>query len=111
MTNENKIDCIESVIHVLKRTGAWRRAISVDFNDPRNVRAATTLEKLAIEAAAMTDEQFTDLEPYFGWSSPVWRTAVNNVARQIAFHNRSKDFASFVKALVHELSLSSRVAA
>jgi hypothetical protein len=111
MTNENKLDCMESVIHVLKRTGGWRRAISVDFNDPRNVRAAVTLEKLAIEAAAMTDEQFNDLQPHFEWSSQTWRTAINNVARQIGFHNRSKDFGAFVRSLVHELSLSQRVAA
>jgi hypothetical protein len=111
MNNENKTDCIESIVRGFERTSAWRKSISANFNDPRNIRAAETLDKLAVDAAGMTDDQFASLQEHFNWASLPWRNAVSQATRQIGFHNRSKDFGSFVRALAHELSLSSRVAA
>jgi hypothetical protein len=110
MTND-KNECIDSIVRVLERTAVWRRSISANFNDPRNVRAAETLERLAIDAAGMTDDQFICLKPHFDWASMSWRNAISQASRQIGFFNRSKDFGAFVRALAHELSLSSRVAA
>jgi hypothetical protein len=103
----DKNDCVESVVRVLERTSAWRKSISANFSDPRNVRAAETLDKLAIDAAAMTDDQWSALKPHFGWASVAWRNGLTQATRQIGFHNRQRDFASFVAALAHELSLSS----
>jgi hypothetical protein len=88
---DKKSDPIEYVVHVLGRTAGWQQGISTHFNDPRNIRAAQTLKKLAGDAAEMTDEQYLLLEDKFAWDSLPWR----NAARQIGFHNRSKDFGSF----------------
>jgi hypothetical protein len=112
MTNENnKSECIDAIVRMLERTSVWRRSIAPNFNDPRNNRACEMLDKLAVDAAAMSDVQFESLEAYFAWNSIQWRNGLSLAARQIGFHNRSSDFRSFVKALVHELSLTSRVAA
>lgn len=108
---DNKTDCVDCLVRSLERSVVWRRSLSTRFpEDHRNSRAAETLEKLAVEAAVMTDEQFALLQPHFDWSSPTWRAAVSTACRQIGFHNRSKDFGEFARALVHELSLP-RVAA
>jgi hypothetical protein len=48
----------------------------------------------------MTDAQFSRLKPHFGWASGVWRDGLCEVARQIGFSRRSKDFDSFVDAVV-----------
>jgi hypothetical protein len=109
--NENKSECIDAVVRMLERTSAWRRSIAPNFNDPRNVRACQILDKLAVDATGMTDSQFQSLESYFARDSLQWRNGLSLAARQIGFHNRSSDFRSFVRALVHELSLSSRAAA
>jgi hypothetical protein len=106
-----KNDCIESIVRNMERTAVWRKGLSANYNDNRNLRAAATLDKLAVDAAGMTDEHFLSLKDHFTWDSLPWRDAVSRATRQIGFFNRAKDFASFVKALVHELSLSSRIAA
>jgi hypothetical protein len=108
----DKNDAAEYIIRVLEHKSAWRKAITAKFpDDPRNERAADRLDQLAVEAAGMTDDQFAALKPYFGWASVAFRDSLSQVARQIGFHHRGKDFASFVAALVRELSLSSRIAA
>jgi cyclopropane fatty-acyl-phospholipid synthase-like methyltransferase len=106
MISNEKQDCIESVVRVLERTSAWRKAISANFNDPRNVRAAATLDQLAVDAAGMTDDQWASLKNHYAWTSLAWRNSLTQVTRQIGFYNRQRDFGSFVTALVHELSLS-----
>ena len=64
MTLNDKQDCIDSIAKVLERTAAWRKAIAVNFpDDPRNMRAAETLEKLAVDANNLSDEQWSDLIP------------------------------------------------
>jgi hypothetical protein len=104
----DKNDAVEYIIRVLEQKSAWRKAITAKFpDDPRNKRASDRLDQLAVEAAGMTDDQFAALKPYFGWASVAFRDAMSQVARQVGFHHRTKDFASFVAALVHELSLSS----
>jgi len=82
MTNENnKSECIDAIVRMFERTSAWRRGISANFNDPRNIRAAETLDKLAVDAAAMSDEQFQSLEKYFAWDSLQWRNGLSLAAR------------------------------
>ena len=77
----------------------------------RAIFAAETLNKLAADAAGMTDEQYLSLKEFFNWESLPWRNAVSQATRQVGFHNRSKDFGAFVRSLLHELSLTSRIAA
>ena len=60
MTND-KSECIDDIVRMFERTAVWRRAIAANFNDPRNIRAAETPDKLAIDVAAMTDEEFPRL--------------------------------------------------
>jgi hypothetical protein len=104
----SKNDAVEYIIRVLEQKSAWRKSITAKFpDDPRNKRASDRLDQLAVEAAGMTDEQFAALKPYFGWASVTFRDAASQVARQIGFFHRGKDFAGFVAALVHELSQSS----
>jgi hypothetical protein len=107
---QEKQDCIESIIKILERTSAWRKAISVNFpDDTRNMKAAHTLDSLAVEATNLTDEQWAELQPHFSWSSERWRNALSHSARGVGFHYRSKDLKFFAKALIEQLSLSSSV--
>ena len=97
MTNENnKSECIDAIVRMLERTSAWRRSIAPNFNDPRNGRACEILDKLAVDAAGMSESQFQSLEKYFAWDSLQWRNGLSLASRQIGFHNRSSDFRSFV---------------
>jgi hypothetical protein len=108
ISNDNKLDCVESIVRVLERTSAWRKAITINFpDDPRNMRAVNILDQLAIDAANLTDDQWADLRTHFGWASMPWRDSLSQTARQVGFHHRAKDLNSFVSALVQQLSLSS----
>jgi hypothetical protein len=108
MILNDKQDCIDSIAKVLERTAAWRKAIAVNFpEDPRNMVAAATLEKLAVDVANLTDEQWSALKPHFsGWNSEKWRNTLSQVARSVGFFHRAKDFNFFAKVLVQQLSLS-----
>jgi hypothetical protein len=85
--NLTKQDCSESIAQYVERTAVWRRSLAVKFpGDPRNARAAETLEKIAIDAAELTDEQWSLLRPNFGgWASETWRDALGLAARQVGF--------------------------
>ena len=111
MILNDKQDCIDSIAKVLERTAAWRKAIAVNFpDDPRNMRAAETLEKLAVDASILCDEQWSDLQPHFsGWASEKWRTGPSQTARQVGFHHRAKDFHFFAKVLAHQFLKRCRV--
>jgi hypothetical protein len=104
----SKNDSVEYITRVLEQKSAWRKSITARFpDDPRNKRASDRLDQLAIEAAGMTDEQYDALKPYCGWAFVTFRDTTSQVARQIGFCHRGKDFAAFVAALVHELAKSS----
>jgi hypothetical protein len=61
------------------------------------------LDQLAIEAAGLTDEQFADLQPHFGWSSQIWRDGLVSAARMVGFANRNANFGAFVRSVVRQL--------
>ena len=108
---DDKNDCIDSIIQMLNRTAAWRKATAPKFpDDPRNMKAAHTLDKLALEAANLTDEQWTELKPHFSWASEKWRNGLSHTARQTGFMFRAGDLAYFIKALLQNLSPSSLAA-
>jgi hypothetical protein len=104
----DKQDCSGSISHVLGRSSTWRKTISVSFDDPRNLKASETLELLAIEAANLTDEQWTALQPHFacGWSSQVWREALSTAARLVGFSHKSKDFDAFIRLVLRQLPIA-----
>jgi hypothetical protein len=68
------------------------------------------LDQLAIDATNLTDEQFVDLQPHFGWSSQIWRESLVQAARSVGFAHRNTNFASFVRTVVRHLP-TTRVAA
>jgi hypothetical protein len=108
MPLNTKNECVDSIIQYLERAAVWRRTLAVKFQDPRNTNAAETLDKLAIDAAGLTDSQWQDLQPLFGgWASQAWRDGVSFASRQIGFSHRQKSFDSFVKLLIGTLSQSS----
>jgi hypothetical protein len=112
--NEQKQDCSDSIAHELRGTAKWRKVTSARYPDDsfRNLRAAETLNKLATDAANLTDEQWLYLKPYFGgWASETWRNGLTQAARQIGFSHRGKDLESFISVLARQMSQSSSVAA
>lgn len=112
MILNSKEDCIECITKVLESASAWRTSLTVRWPaDPRNARAAARLDQLAADAPNLTDEQWLELQPFYGWVSETWRGSLNQTARQVGFHHRAGDLASFVKALLQNLSLQSSVAA
>jgi hypothetical protein len=104
-----KQDCIASIAEALNRTSVWRKSLVVKFaDDPRNASAAATLDKLAENTSRLTDEQWSELKPYFGgWASENWRKGLSQAARQVGFHHKARDLTAFVKSLVGVLSLPS----
>jgi hypothetical protein len=107
MSLNDRNDCVESIVRALERTSTWRKSLSDKFDDPRNKRAALTLDQLAIDAAGMTDAEWARLKDHYAWTSLAWRNGLTEATRQIGFHNRRRDFESFIAALVNEVSLSS----
>jgi hypothetical protein len=107
-----KDDCAASIARILQRTSLWRRAIVGRWpNDPRNMQASKLLDQLALKAIHLTDEQWSELQPYYSWTSETFRNGVNDAARQLGFHLPTDDLGAFVKVLLQILSLSSAVAA
>ena len=110
MLNE-KHECIAAIVKGCSYTSAWRKALIARWpDDPRNARAAVALDKLAEDAESLTDGQWSELQPYYSWASEAWRNGLNQTTRQAGFHFRG-ELSVFVKALLENLKLSSRVAA
>jgi hypothetical protein len=60
MILNDKEDCVEPIIKVLESTSAWRKTTALRFpDDNRNAKAAKTLDRLSIEAASLTDTQWS----------------------------------------------------
>lgn len=111
--NDQKRECVASMIRALESTSVWRKGIVAKFpNDPRLLKAAATLDQLAIDATNLTDDQWLPLKPFFGGrNSDAWRAALNLTVRQIGFDYRVNHLDAFVRTLVHQFSLSSSTAA
>ena len=101
--NDNKQDCIESIARILERTAEWRKTALARFDDPRNFKAAETLERLAVDASGLTDEQWTDLQPHFAWASQFWRDDLFQAARLVGFAHKSKGFDAFIRLVLRQL--------
>ena len=100
-TENEKVDCIDSLSFGIHRTKLWReKMLAKHPSDPRNGRAAECLAKLAIDAADLTDHEFSLLKPYCGWASEPFREAISQVGRMVGFQHKIKDLPSFVETLV-----------
>ena len=103
--NENKIDCIDSLIFGISRAKNWRRNTAVKYpTDLRNLRAADCLATLATEASQLSDSDWKRLQPHFGWANERWREAISQTARLVGFKFKIKDLPSFVKHLLDVLA-------
>jgi hypothetical protein len=102
--NYDKQDCIDSITRALEGAATWRKNTAVRFSDDsRNIRAAETLERLAANAANLTDENWQELSPHFS-SSDAWRKGLSQTSRQVGFWHRAKNLDAFVNVLAHNLS-------
>jgi hypothetical protein len=111
MILNDKQDCIESIARILENTSAWRKATAVKYpDDLRNIKSSEMLDQLAKDSANLTDEQWKEFTPHFGWSSQIWRGAVVQAAKMVGFAHRNRSFESFVRAVVRQLP-TMRVAA
>jgi hypothetical protein len=103
MITNSKQNCITDLSASLRRTASWRRELQNKFNDPRNGRAAETLNKLAGETNGLTDEAWSELKQFYNWSSGTWSDAVSQASRHVEFRN-VQAFPDFVNRLVGILS-------
>jgi hypothetical protein len=103
MISKNKQDCIYDLSSSILRSEKWRRQLEVKYHDPRNGRAAERLNQLAIEIGDLTDEQFSELKPFYSWSSPTWSEAVSQTSRLVEFRN-VRTLPEFLSSLVGILS-------
>jgi predicted aminopeptidase len=111
MILNDKTDCTEFLARILDQTQAWRRKTAAEYaDDPRNEKAARMLDQLAIDSANLSDQQWTELRPHFGWSSQIFRAGVVQAAKMVGFAHRNSSFDSFVRLVVKQLP-TSRVAA
>src|SRR5229473_4527282 len=101
-----KIGCAETISFGLNRTNGWRYKKAKQYsNDPRNHRVAELLLKLAGASSNLTEEEWARLQPYYDFSSQLWREAISQAARSVGFHHPEKHFAGFIDSLVSVLSL------
>ena len=111
MILNNKQDCIEHFARIFEQTSAWRKKKAAEWpDDPRNVKAAEMLDQLAIDSVNLSDEQWSELQPHFGWNSQIWRGSLIQAAKMVGFAHRNRSFDSFVRLLVTQLP-SQRIAA
>jgi hypothetical protein len=111
MILNDKQDGIEHIARILDQTSAWRKRKAAEWpDDQRNGKASELPDQLAIESANLSDEQWAELQPNFGWNSQAWRGGLIQAARMVGFSHRSRGFDSFVRLLVTQLP-SSRIAA
>jgi hypothetical protein len=101
MIENEKLDCVDSLIFGLNRTAVWRKKMSAQYpSDPRNGRAAECLAELATDASELSDDAWSQLKPHCGWASESWREAISQTARLVGFKHKIKDLPSFVKTLM-----------
>jgi hypothetical protein len=100
----NKQSCIDSLCGNFTRSAIWRRGLQAKYNDPRNARAAETLDKLAGEANDLSDEAWQQLKPYFSWSCGKWSDAVSLASRRVEFQRNVKTLPAYVDQLAGILS-------
>jgi predicted aminopeptidase len=111
MILNDKQDCAEYFARIFEQTAAFRRKIATKYpDDLRNLKAAEMLDQLAIDSANLSDDNWEELKPHFGWSSQAFRDALIQATKLVGFAHRNRSFDSFVRLVVWHLP-SSRAAA
>jgi hypothetical protein len=52
----------------------------------------------------MTDEEWSQLQPFYSWGSETWNEAVSETSRCVVFKRNIRSFPDFVNSLVGILS-------
>jgi hypothetical protein len=101
MTNE-RFECLASLRGSLRRTANWRalKVASRFPNDARNNAATATLNRIVEQLEALTDSEWTALQPHFSWQSKKWIDALNEVSRRIGFSGNIVDRDGFVDSVI-----------
>jgi hypothetical protein len=100
-TETTKLDCIQSLVIGINRTAFWRETTAEKYPlDPRNARGSARLSEIAASVKDLTDDEWSELQPFCSWESDGWREAISRVSRMVGFQPRVKDLASFVAALI-----------
>jgi hypothetical protein len=85
----------------ISRTANWRRGLKTRHpHDLRLERAADKLEQFADETSNLTDEAWTELEPFYSWNSETWSDAVSKTSRLVEFQPNVRTFPDFINNLV-----------
>jgi hypothetical protein len=93
--------CIRNIYGSFVRSSKWRAGLAERFkNDPRNKRAADTLDRLSLEIKYFTDEQWQALQPFYSWDSAIWAESVSNAARQVEFRHDVTTLPEFLQTLL-----------
>src|ERR1700676_870104 len=108
----NKQSCIDSLCGSFTRSTIWRRGLQAKYpNDPRNGKAAETLDRLAEETNDLTDEAWLQLKAYFNLSCPRWSDAVSLASRRVEFQRNIRTLPAYVNHLAEILAEQNAVAA
>jgi hypothetical protein len=101
MNLNTKDRCINSLSTKLASTCHWRKNVRKRYpTDERNARAEETLARLTTEIDHLTDDQWTQLQPFYHWASESWNDAVAQAARHVEFRPHVRTFRDFVTDLV-----------
>jgi hypothetical protein len=96
----DKSDCFDEIVKSLNRTSGWRQYLQTRFADPRNIAAAEITARLAKEATALTDSQWSALQPYWSWSSANFHAALSDASRHVGFARHIVTLDDYVDRLV-----------
>lgn len=107
----DKTDCFGEIVKSLKRTSGWRQYLTAMYDDPRNIDAAAITARLAKEATALTDPQWSALQPYWSWSSANFHAALSDASRHVGFARHIEELDDFVQHLANLLKRQTRAAA
>jgi hypothetical protein len=101
MIENLKSDCIQQMAFGISRTSAWREKMGKLYpSDPRNLAASVSLAALAKQTGDLSEKDWLQIKPHFGWASESWREAISQVSRRVNFSHKIRDFESFVDCLI-----------
>jgi hypothetical protein len=101
---EQRRDCVDSIVLGLNKTGAFRARKANQYpDDPRNSRAIESLKKLANDADNLSDDEWSLLQLFYDPGSTIWRDAISQATKDVGFSNKSKSFPFFIRSLIRLL--------
>src|ERR1700748_2142280 len=96
----DKTDCFDEIVKSLNRTSGWREYLQKKFDDPPTPAPAEITPRLAKEATALTDSQWSALQPYWSWSSASFHAALSDASRHVGFARHIVTLDDYVDRLV-----------